>query len=139
LRNLTIDRLNQVWATDITCILMPKRFQYLVVIMDWRSRKVLFWRLSNSMDADFCIDALQEALLEALTRYGKPEIFNSDLQRIFALSPSKAAQPPLRSRKAACSPASTSPACCRRPRSRSAWTARDAASTMFSWKAYGAV
>lgn len=74
LRNRTIDRPNQVWATDITYIPMPKGFLYLVAVMDWYSRKVLSWRLSNTMDTDFCVDALQEAI----TRYGAPEIFNSD-------------------------------------------------------------
>jgi len=74
LRNLTIDRPNQVWATDITYIPMEKGFIYLTVIMDWYSRKILSWRLSNTMDANFCIDALEEAL----DRYGEPGIFNSD-------------------------------------------------------------
>ena len=74
LRNLTIDRPNQVWATDISYIPMTKGFAYLTVIMDWYSRKILAWRLSNTMDATFCVDALEEAL----HYYGKPEIFNSD-------------------------------------------------------------
>lgn len=74
LRHLTIDRPNQVWATDITYVPMAKGFVYLTVVMDWYSRKVLSWRLSNSMDSAFCVDALEEALY----RYGKPEIFNSD-------------------------------------------------------------
>jgi len=74
LRGLTIDRPNQVWATDITYIPMAKGFVYLVAIMDWYSRKVLAWRLSNSMDSDFCVDALEEAL----AAYGSPEIFNTD-------------------------------------------------------------
>jgi putative transposase len=74
LRNLRIDRANQVWATDITYIPMDKGFTYLVAVMDLYSRKVLSWRLSNSLDADFCIDALEEAIY----KYGKPEIFNSD-------------------------------------------------------------
>ena len=74
LRNLTIDKPNQVWVTDLTYIPMPKGFVYLTVIMDWYSRKVLSWRLSNSMDVSFCIDALEEAF----HYYGKPEIFNSD-------------------------------------------------------------
>lgn len=74
LRNLTIDRSNQVWATDITYIPMEKGFVYLTVIMDWYSRKILSWRLSNTLDTEFCIDALEEAL----DRYGKPDIFNSD-------------------------------------------------------------
>ncbi len=74
LRNLKIDKPSQVWAIDITYIPMPKGFAYLTVIMDWYSRKVLSWRLSNSIDTSFCIDALEEAL----HRHGKPEIFNSD-------------------------------------------------------------
>jgi putative transposase len=74
LRNLTIDKPNQAWATDVTYIPMPKGFVYLTVIMDWYSRKVLSWRLSNSMDVSFCVDALEEALYY----YGKPDIFNSD-------------------------------------------------------------
>ncbi|HZI76094.1 MAG TPA: IS3 family transposase [Gemmatimonadales bacterium] len=74
LRGLKIDRPNQVWATDITYIPMPKGFFYLVAIMDWHSRKVLTWRLSNTMDATFCVEALEDAL----ATYGRPEIFNSD-------------------------------------------------------------
>ncbi len=74
LRNLKIDRPNQVWATDITYIPMAKGFLYLVAIMDWYSRKVLSWRLSNSMDTTFCIDALHEAI----AKYGTPDIFNTD-------------------------------------------------------------
>ena len=74
LRGLTIDRVNQVWCTDITYIRMPKGFLYLVVVMDWVSRKALSWRLSNTMDADFCVEALEEAV----ARYGRPEIFNTD-------------------------------------------------------------
>ena len=74
LRNLTIDRPNQVWATDITYIPMARGFVYLVAIMDWHSRKVLSWRLSNTMDVQFCVDALAEAI----ERHGPPEIFNTD-------------------------------------------------------------
>jgi putative transposase len=74
LRDITIDRPNQVWCTDITYIPMRKGFLYLVAIMDWASRKVLSWRLSNTMEAGFCVEALKEAL----DRYGKPEIFNTD-------------------------------------------------------------
>jgi putative transposase len=74
LRNVVIDRPNQVWCADITYIPMRRGFLYLVAIMDWASRKVLAWRLSNSMDADFCVEALKEAL----AKYGKPEIFNTD-------------------------------------------------------------
>ncbi|MEO9683100.1 MAG: IS3 family transposase [Tateyamaria sp.] len=74
LRNVVIDRPNQVWCADITYIPMRRGFLYLVAIMDWYSRKVLAWRLSNSMDADFCVEALKEAL----AKHGTPEIFNSD-------------------------------------------------------------
>ena len=74
LRNLKIDRPNQVWASDVTYIPMDKGFVYLTVIMDWYSRKILSWRLSNSLDSSFCVDALEQALY----RYGKPEIFNTD-------------------------------------------------------------
>jgi len=71
---MIIDRPNQVWCADITYIPMRRGFLYLVAIMDWYSRKVLAWRLSNSMDADFCVEALKEAL----AKHGKPEIFNTD-------------------------------------------------------------
>src|SRR5215831_1194979 len=74
LRGLAIDRVNQVWCSDISYIPMAKGFLYLVVIMDWVSRAVLAWRLSNTLDADFCVEALEEAL----SRYGQPEIFNTD-------------------------------------------------------------
>ena len=74
LRKLAIVRPNQVWATDITYIPMAKGFVYLVAIVDWFSRKVLAWRVSITMEADFCVEALEEAL----ARFGKPEIFNTD-------------------------------------------------------------
>ena len=74
LRNLTIDQPNQVWASDITFLPMAKGFVYLVAIVDWATRKILAWRLSNTLTADFCVDALEDAL----ARYGKPEIFNTD-------------------------------------------------------------
>jgi putative transposase len=74
LRDLTIDRPNQVWAADITYIPIGRGFLYLVAVIDWASRAVLSWRLSNTMDASFCVAALEEAL----ARYGKPEIFNTD-------------------------------------------------------------
>jgi len=74
LRNLTIDQPNQVWATDITYIPMARGFLYLIAIMDWYSRKVLSWRLSNSMDTTFCLDVLHEAT----AKYGAPVIFNTD-------------------------------------------------------------
>ena len=74
LRDLIIDRPNQVWCSDVTYIPMRQGFMYLVAIMDWSSRKVLSWRLSNTLDADFCVAALEEAL----ERYSPPEIFNTD-------------------------------------------------------------
>lgn len=74
LRQLSIERPNHVWATDITYIPMRRGFVYLVAIVDWYSRRILAWRLSNTLTTDFCIEALQEALL----RYGAPEIFNTD-------------------------------------------------------------
>jgi putative transposase len=74
LRNLNIERPNQVWCTDLTYIPMNRGFMYLVAIMDWHSRKVLSWRLSNTMETDFCVEALEEAI----RRYGTPEIFNTD-------------------------------------------------------------
>jgi len=74
LRNLLIDRPNQVWATDITYIPMARGFMYLVAIMDWASRRVLAWRTSNTLTTDFCVEALKEAI----TKYGIPEIFNTD-------------------------------------------------------------
>jgi putative transposase len=74
LRNLEITRVNQVWSSDITYIPMAKGFCYLVAIMDWRSRMVLSWRLSNTLDSAFCVEALEEAI----EKYGSPEIFNTD-------------------------------------------------------------
>lgn len=74
LRNAVIDRPNHVWCADTNYIPMRRGFLYLVAIMDWHSRKVLSWRLSNSMDAGFCIEALKEAL----AKHGTPEIFNTD-------------------------------------------------------------
>ncbi len=74
LRDLSIERANQVWATDICYLPMAKGFMYLVAIMDWHSRRVLSWRVSNTLDTDFCIEALEEAI----QRFGRPEIFNTD-------------------------------------------------------------
>jgi putative transposase len=73
LRGVRVDRINQVWSTDITYIRMAQGFVYLVAVMDWFSRYVLSWRLSLTMELDFCIEALKCAL-----RRGRPEIFNSD-------------------------------------------------------------
>jgi len=74
LGGIAIDRVNQVWCSDVTYIPMAKGFLYLVVIMDWVSRAVVAWRLSNTLGAEFCVEALEEAL----ARYGRPEIFNTD-------------------------------------------------------------
>ena len=71
---LTIDRPNHVWATDITYIPMARGFVYLCAVMDWYARRILAWRLSNSMEAEFCVDVLEEAI----STYGKPAIFNTD-------------------------------------------------------------
>jgi putative transposase len=74
LRGLIIDRPNQVWCADITYIPMARGFVYLVAVMDWFSRRVLSWRLSLTMEADFCVEAVQEAM----AKHGRPEIFNTD-------------------------------------------------------------
>ena len=74
LRNKTIDTSNMVWASDITYVPMKKGFMYLAAVIDWHSRKVLSWELSNTLDSDFCVSALEKAL----ERFGKPEIFNTD-------------------------------------------------------------
>ena len=74
LRDLVVDRPNQVWCADITYIPMRRGFLYLVAVMDWSTRRVLSWRLSNTMDVEFCIAAVEEAL----ARFGRPDIFNSD-------------------------------------------------------------
>src|SRR5437588_320586 len=98
LRRLAIERVNQVWCSDVTYIPMAKGFVYLVVIMDWVSRAVLAWRVSNTLGADFCVAALEEALL----RYGRPEIVNTDRLRFLRF--------PERARKAGeCSPSPTYP------------------------------
>jgi putative transposase len=74
LRGVPVTRPNQVWSTDITYIRLARGFAYLVAVIDWYSRKVLSWRLSNSMDASFCVDCLEDALRE----HGRPVVFNSD-------------------------------------------------------------
>jgi len=74
LRGVPVTRPNQVWSTDITYVRLARGFAYLVAVIDWYSRKVLSWRLSNSMDASFCVDCLEDALRE----HGRPEVFNSD-------------------------------------------------------------
>ena len=104
LKGLAITRPNQVWCADITYIRMERGFLYLVAIMDWYSRKVLAWRLSNTLEADFCVAALKEAL----AAYGPPEIFNTD--QGYNL------------------PAATGSTSSRRPRLRYRWMARAAGS-----------
>lgn len=74
LRGVLVSRPNQVWSADITYCRLPRGFMYLVTIVDWYSRKVLAWRLSNTMDSAFCVSCLQEAF----SKYGTPEIFNTD-------------------------------------------------------------
>jgi putative transposase len=74
LRGLVIDRPNQVWATDITYIPMARGFIYLIAVIDWFTRRVLSWRVSITMEAAICIEAVEEAL----ARFGRPEIFNTD-------------------------------------------------------------
>lgn len=83
LRELVIDRANQVWASDITYLPIGRGFLYLVAIIDWHSRAVLAWRLSNTMDRGFCLLALEDAL----SRHGKPEIFNTDQGSQFTSGP----------------------------------------------------
>jgi putative transposase len=83
LRNLKIDHPNQVWAADITYIPMARGFMYLVAVMDWNSRKVLSWRLSNTLDTDFCVEALEDAI----NRFGAPDIFNTDQGAQFTSKP----------------------------------------------------
>ena len=74
LKGMTIDRSNQVWCADITFLPMRRGFMYLVAVMDWCSRRVLSWRLSNTLEADFCVAALEDAI----QKHGTPDIFNSD-------------------------------------------------------------
>lgn len=74
LRGVAVTRPNQVWSTDVTYIRLARGFAYLVAVIDWYSRRVLSWRISNSMDASFCVDCLEDALRE----HGKPDVFNSD-------------------------------------------------------------
>jgi len=114
LRGLTVDRPDQVWAMDITYIPMKRGFVYLAAVIDWFTRRVLSWRVSISMEADFCIEAVEEAL----ARHGAPEIFNTD--------------------QAASSPAPPSPACWPTTESRSAWTAKAPGATTSSSNGSGA-
>lgn len=113
LRKLPITRPNQVWAMDITYIPMARGFIYLAAVLDWFTRRVLAWRVSITLEADFCIEAVEEAL----ARHGTPEIFNTD--------------------RAASSPRPSSSRCWPPARSRSAWTARAPGATMSSSSACG--
>ena len=122
LRGLAIDRPNQVWATDITYIPIGRGYLYLVAVIDWASRAVLAWRLSNTMDTSFCLSALEDAL----ARFGAPEIFNTDQSL------------PLRRQGAASSPAPPSPGGWRRPASASRWTGAAAGWTTCSSSGCGA-
>lgn len=122
LRNRVIERPNHVWAADITSVPIGRGFLYRVAIIDWASRAVLAWRLSNTRDVGFCRAALEEAL----ARFGKPEIFNTDQSL------------PRRRPGAASSPAGTSPACRWRPASASRWTGAAAGSTTSSSSGCGA-
>ena len=83
LRGVAIERPNRVWCADITYIPLGRGLLYLVAIMDWASRAVLTWRLSNTMDISFCVSALEEAL----ARFGRPEIFNTDQGSQFTSAP----------------------------------------------------
>ncbi len=121
LGNLAIVRSDHVWCADITYIPVRRGFLYLVAIMDWATRRVLAWRLSNTLDARFCLEALHAAMAE----HGKPEIFNTDQSL------------PPRRRGAASSPAWTSPACSRTQVSRSPWTGGAGAWTISSSNACG--
>src|SRR5580704_1394174 len=110
-----------VWAADITYIPMRQGFLYLVAIIDWATRRVLSWRLSNKLTTGLCV----EALSEALARFGKPDVFNTDQSL------------PSRKRGARNSPVTSSPICCGIAGSRSAWTDAGAATTTSSWSACG--
>ena len=108
LRNLAVTRPNQVWAADITYVPMARGFVYLVAIVDWFSRCVLAWRLSITLSADFCVEALEEAL----ARHGEPEIFNTDQGSQLSSTDFTTVRRP--------------------PKSRSAWTARAPGATTSS-------
>jgi transposase InsO family protein len=104
----SIERTDHVWAMDITYLPMRRGFIYLAAVMDWATRRVLAWRVSNTLTADFCVEAVEEAI----ARYGKPEIFNTDQARN--------------------SPATPLRRCCMATAWRSAWTAAAAGATTYS-------
>jgi putative transposase len=112
LGSLKVTRPNQVWAADITYIPMARGFPYLVAIIDWYSRYVLSWRLSNTLDASFCVEALEEAL-----RKGRPEIFNTD--------------------RAPSSPVKPLPGSWSSTELESAWTVKEATMTISPSRGYG--
>lgn len=114
LRRVRVGRLNQVWCVDITYLPMRRGFLYLVALMDWHTRMVLSWRISNTLDADFCVEALNEAIY----RFGQPDVMNSD-QR-----------PPS-------SPRLPGQTACAGPASASRWTAKCATWTTSSSSACG--
>ncbi len=132
LRGMTVDRPDQAWAMDITYVPMARGFVYLAAVVDWYSRRVLAWRLSITMEAGFCVEALEEAL---------PSVRHPAMLRIrgpWLSSPgmaSRASSTQIRDRS---SPATNSPACCSRPGSPSAWTAREPGGTTCSSSGSGA-
>ena len=113
LRGLTIARANHVWAMDITYLPMARGFVYLAAVMDWATRRVLAWRVSNTLTTDFCIEAVEEAI----ALYGKPEIFNTDQGSQFT--------------------SDDFIICCTATAWRSAWTAGAAGGTTCSWNGCG--
>ena len=117
LGGMEITRPNQVWAADITYIPMARGFHYLVAIMDWYSRHVVAWNLSNTLDADFCVEALEEALGK-----GRPEVFNTGQGSQFT---------------GASSPARPSPDSWSATGSESAWTGKGGTATTYSWSGCG--
>ena len=117
LGDIEITRPNQVWAADITYIPMARGFHYLVAIMDWYTRYVVAWNLSNTLDADFCVEALEEALGK-----GRPEVFNTDQGSQFT---------------GASSPARPSPDSWSATGSESAWTGKGGTATTYSWSGCG--
>ena len=121
LRGRTITEANQVWALDITYIPMARGFVYFVVVMDWATRRILSWRLSTTLTTDFCVEALEDAI----SRYGKPEVVNTDQSL------------PPRKRGAASSRVRRSSSSCTATESLSAWTARVLGRTTSSSSDFG--
>jgi len=121
LHKLPIIRPNQAWAMDITYVPMARGFVYLAVVLDWFSRRVLSWRLSITMEVDFCLEAVEEAL----AKYGRPEIFNTAVPRFSTRT------------RVLSSPALRSPASCWTMPSRSAWMVGAPGATMSSSSGFG--